>query len=347
MTLPTIARRPAADPAIAPDHILELGFAFWGSQALLTAVELGVFSALADGPLAADALRHRLGLHERGARDFFDALVALRLLERTERGYANAPATARFLDTRQPFHIAGILAMCNARLYHSWGKLTEALRTGQPQNEAKGSEDLFDALYRDPARLRHFARAMTALNMGAAQAIAQQFPWCNYGTVLDVGTAEGNVPVQVVRAHPHVRGLGFDLPPLAPIFADYAAAAGLSESLTFHAGDFFTDPLPPADVVVMGMILHDWDLARKLTLVRKAYDALPTGGAFIVYDAIIDDARRDNAFGLLMSLNMLVETQGGFDYTAADCIGWLRGAGFHETAVEHLTGPISMVVGVK
>ena len=333
--------------AVTPDRILELGFAFWGSKAMLSAVELGVFTALADGPLDAEALRQRLGLHPRSARDFFDALVALGMLERDERGYANTPAGERFLDARQPSYVGGILEMANARLYPFWAALTEGLRTGRPQNEAKVGGDFFGALYADAARLRQFARAMTALNMGAAQAIARQFPWASYTTMVDVGTAEGNVPVQVVRAHPHITGTGFDLPPLAPIFAEHVQSAGLGDRVRFHAGDFFADPLPRADVVVLGLILHDWDLEQKRALLAKAYEAVPAGGAVIVYDAVIDDDRRHNAFGLLMSLNMLIETPGGFDYTGADCMEWLRKAGFREARVEPLAGPNSMVVGIK
>src|SRR5262249_59682382 len=112
------------------------------------------------------------------------------------------------------------------------------------------------------------------------------------------------------------------------IFDGHVASLGLGERLSFTAGDFFTDPLPPADVLVMGHILHDWNLDEKRLLLRKAYDALPKGGALIVYDAIIDDGRRSNTFGLLMSLNMLIETPGGFDYTGADCRAWMRQAGF-------------------
>ena len=153
--------------------------------------------------------------------------------------------------------------------------------------------------------------------------------------------------MQIALAHPHLAGGGFDLPSVRPVFEQYVARNGLSERLRFHAGDFFTDPLPAADVLVMGHILHDWDLDEKRRLLAKAYEALPAGGALIVYEALIDDERRENAFGLLMSLNMLIETPGGFDYTGADCLGWMREAGFREARVEHLTGPDSMVVGLK
>ena len=342
-----VAVEPAAH--VTPDGILQLGFGFWGSKALLSAIELGVFSELAEaGPLDGEALRGRLGLHQRSAADFFDALVAVGMLEREDGRYANTPATELFLDRAKPSYVGGILEMANDRLYGFWGSLTDGLRTGAPQNEAKhDGEDFFEVLYSDEARLAQFARAMSAVSSGAAQAIAAKFPWQDRSTVIDIGGAEGAVPVQVALAHDHIRGGGFDLPALAPIFDAYVAGFGLQDRLSFSGGDFFSDPLPTADVLVMGHILHDWDLEQKRLLLRKAYDALPDGGALIVYDAVIDDDRRANAFGLLMSLNMLIETPGGFDYPGVDCRTWMEEAGFGESYVEHLVGPDSMVVGIK
>ncbi len=333
---------------VTPDAIVQLGLGFWGSKTLLSAVELGVFSELAGGAALDGAeLRERLGLHPRSAVDFFDALVALGMLERNEGRYSNTPATELFLDRSKPTYTGGMLEMANARLYEFWGSLTEGLRTGAPQNEAKQGGNFFETLYADRGRLAQFARAMSAISTGAGQAIAAKFPWEKHRTVVDVGCAEGAVPVQIALAHEHITGGGFDLPPLAPIFDDYVAGFGLGDRLSFSGGDFFADPLPEADVLIMGHILHDWDLAEKRALLQKAYDALPDGGALIVYEAIIDDERRDNAFGLLMSLNMLIETPGGFDYTAADCCAWMEETGFRETYAEHLIGPDSMVVAVK
>jgi hypothetical protein len=327
---------------------MQLGMGFWGSKALLSAVELGLFSELASaGPLDSEALRGRLGLHSRSACDFFDSLVALGMLEREDGLYRNAPETELFLDRAKPSYIGGILEMANARLFGFWNTLTEGLRTGIPQNEAKAGGNFFDALYSDKARLSEFAKGMTGISMGVAHGIASRFPWDRYESVIDIGCAEGCVPVQVALAHEHLTGGGFDLPGLAPIFDDFVASTGLSKRLRFFPGDFFADPLPPADVLIMGHILHDWNMDEKRTLLEKAHAALPDGGALIVYEAIIDDERRANPFGLLMSLNMLIETPGGFDYTGADCQRWMREAGFSETYVEHLAGPDSMVVGLK
>jgi hypothetical protein len=314
---------------------------------LLTAVELGLFTVLAEQPQSERQLADRLGLQRRGTADWLDALVSLGVLERSGEHYANTVESDTFLDRTKPSYVGGLLEMANERLYRFWGSLTEALRTGRPQNEAKAGEDFFAALYEDPTRLEQFLHAMTGISMGSSRAIAEAFPWERYATVVDIGAAEGCLPVELARRHTHLSGGGFDLPPVGPIFEKYVAANGLTDRLRFHAGDFFTDPLPGADVLVMGHILHDWGLYEKQLLLRKAYDALPSGGALIVYESVIDDDRRTNTFGLLMSVNMLIETQEGFDYTGADCQAWLADAGFRHSYVEHLVGPDSMVVGIK
>lgn len=331
----------------SPEKILQLGMAFWASKTLLSAVELGLFTELAKKPLDGEALRKTLGLHPRGARDFFDALVSLGMLDRKDGVYSNTPETGMFLDKDKPSYVGGLLAMANHRLYPFWGSLTEGLKTGLPQNEAKRGQDMFTELYKDPARLKEFCKAMTGVSLGAARAISAKFPWKDYKSFMDVGTAQGALPVTVALDHPHLNGVGLDLPVVRPVFEEYVTAAGLSQRLSFATCDFFKDPLPKTDVLVMGHILHDWDLPTKKMLIKKAYEALPAGGAFIVYEALIDDERRANTFGLLMSLNMLIETGGGFDYSGADGCAWLKEAGFRETRVEHLVGPDSMIVALK
>jgi hypothetical protein len=335
----------AAAPSL--DRIMQTGLGFWASKTLLSAVELGVFTELARGPLDLETLRRSLNLHPRSARDFFDALVAMKFLERRGALYSNALETDFYLDRNKPTYAGGVLEMCNARLYGFWGALTEALRTGQPQNEAKTGGDYWGAIYRTPESLECFLSGMTGVSLGAAMAIAEKFPWQDYRTFADLGAAQGAVPVQVALKHPHLQGIGYDLGQVQPVFEKYVQANGVADRVGFAAGDFFKDPLPRADVLIMGHILHDWDREQKRALLAKAYAALPAGGALIVYEAIIDDDRRENAFGLLMSLNMLVETPGGFDYTGHDCQGWMRAAGFRQTRVEHLVGPDSMVIGIK
>lgn len=332
----------------SPEKIMQTGLAFWPSKTLLSAIEMGLFTELTRGPEEFESLRSRMGLHARSALDFLDTLVALGFLAREGDRYANTIETDLFLDRHKPSYVGGILEMANQRLYPFWGHLTEALRTGLPQNEVKtGGPGLFETLYADPARLKGFLAAMTGISHGANLTIARQFPWTDYRTFVDVGTAQGDLAVQVALANAHLRGQGFDLPEVAPIFEEYVVQTGVADRLTFSSGSFFDDDLPTADVVMMGHILHDWDLPTKKMLIGKAYRALPVGGAFIVYESIIDDDRSKNAFGLMMSLNMLIETPGGFDYTGADCMGWMKEAGFSSTRVEPLVGPDSMVIGIK
>lgn len=336
------------EPTVTPDSIMQLGLAFCSSKTLLSAIELGLFTELATAPQSAADLTARLKLHPRSALDFFDALVALGMLEREDGVYRNTPATDTFLDRNKLTYLGGMLEMANERLYPFWGSLTEGLKTGLPQNEVKGGgAGLFENLYNDPERLRLFLRAMTGLSMGASQAIAQKFPWDKYKTVVDVGGAQGGLLVQLCLKHPHLSGVNFDLDVVAPIFNEYAAENGLADRLQFQSGNFFNDPLPTAEVITMGHILHDWNLDEKRMLLDKAFAALPEGGALIVFEALIDDERRQNAFGLIMSLNMLIETPGGFDYSGKDCAAWMRAAGFKETRVEHLVGPDSMIVAIK
>jgi SAM-dependent methyltransferase len=334
------------EPA-SPSGIMQPGMAFWGSKVLLSAVELGVFSELAAGPQGAATLRNRLGLHARGATDFLDALVALKMLDRQGDFYMNTPEADIYLDRAKPSYIGGLLEMANARLYGFWGRLTEALQTGVPQNEVRDGQDLFAALYADPAALEKFLRAMTGISLLTARAIAAAFPWKSCQSFADVGCAQGGFSVALAASHDHLSGIGYDLPPVRPVFENYVNGQGLAGWLRFQEGDFFEDPLPTVDVIVMGHVLHDWNLQLKQTLVQKAYDALAPGGTLLVYEAIIDDDRRANTFGLLMSLNMLIETLGGADYTGADCMGWMRHAGFTDTRVQHLHGPDSMVIGRK
>jgi len=333
---------------MTPDKILQVGLGFWASKTLLSAIEMELFTELAKHPEDLKTLRGRLGLHPRSAHDFLDTLVALGFLGRANGKYHNTPETDLFLDKNKPSYIGGILEMANHRLYPHWAHLTEALRTGERQSESKGSVGGdFEALYADPARLKEFLRAMSGISRGANMTIARQFPWTSYKSYVDVGTAQGDLAVQIALANQHLQGIGFDLPEVGPVFEDYVQQNGLSQRLTFKEGSFFTDALPKADVVLLGHILHDWNLEQKKMLLKKSHAALPSGGAVIVYESIIDDDRSKNAFGLMMSLNMLVETQGGFDYTGADCMSWMREAGFRETRVEHLLGPDSMVVGIK
>jgi len=340
--------RPAADPSA----ILQTAFSFWSSKVLLTAVEFGLFTTLGSRRLTGPELGAELKLHPRAIGDFFDALVAMRFLDREGDGpearYFNTPEGLLYLDAGSPRYVGGVLVMLNARLFRFWNDLPEALRTGRPQNEVKhGQKGIFEELYSDLPKLEQFLGAMTGLSRINFEVFAEQFDFARYRTLCDVGGATGLLCIEAAKRHPHLQCVSFDLPPVEPVARKHIEAAGLSDRIATASGDFFRDPLPQADVITMGMILHDWNLEKKRHLIRAAHDALPSGGALVVIEALIDDARRENVQGLLMSLNMLIEFGDAFDYSAADFRTWCQEAGFQRFEVMHLAGPSSAAVAYK
>jgi hypothetical protein len=341
-----------SEPLLDSSRIMQVGGGFWPSKVLLSAVELALFTHLGTEPMTGEQIRVRLGLHARGVYDFLDTLLALGFLDREGEGaegrYRNTAETAAFLDRQSPTYIGGILEMYNARLYRFWGDLTEALRTGKPQNEVKDvGTSMFEGLYGDPARLERFMHAMEGASLGNFQALAEKFDFSTYRTLCDVGGATGQLSAILATRYPHLRCTSFDLPVVTPIAERTIAASGLADRVVTASGDFFVDPFPRAEVITMSLILHDWDLARKMHLIRSAYQALPEGGAFIAIEFLIDDARRENAFGLMMSLNMLIETGDGFDFTGADFAGWCRQVGFRDVKILRLAGPGSAGIAYK
>lgn len=335
-----------------PGHILQTATAFWASKVLLTAVELDLFTTLDGADMTAEQLGGALGLHPRGTYDFFDALVALKFLDREGDGpagrYRNTPSTAAFLSKKSPSYIGGLPQMLNARLFGFWNDLGTALKTGKPQNEIKHSgKPMFEELYSDEARLGEFLDAMTGFQATNFRHLAEKFDFSRYKSVSDIGGALALLSRTIARRYPHLTFNSFDLPEVAPHAQRHIDAAGMTDRITVVSGDFFKDALPTADVVTMGNILHDWNLEKKKVLIKKAYAALPKGGAFIAIENLIDNARRENAFGLLMSLNMLIEFGDAFDYTGADFVSWCRDAGFERFDFINLAGPTFASIAFK
>ncbi len=337
---------------LTPERIVQIGMGFWPARTLQTAAKLGLFTELAKGPMTGEQIRQKFELAPRAIPDFTDALVSLGMLEREGDGpdalYSNSAEADAFLDKAKPSYAGGLLEMAHDRLYPFWGDLLKGLKTGQAQNEsARGMASIFETVYSDPEGLAQFLAAMSGVSTGNFMALAEKFDWSPYKTLCDVGGAEGILAMSVARANPHMTCITADLPPVEPIAQGKIAEAGLEDRVSTAVVDFFKDDLPKADVITMGMVLHDWDLPTKKMLIAKAYDALPEGGAFIVVEQLIDDARRENAFGLMMSLNMIIEGGDAFDYTGKDFALWCAEAGFKGSEVLHLAGPSSAAIAYK
>lgn len=335
-----------------PSHIMQTATAFWGSKVLLTAVELDLFSMLGEAAMTASELNETLKLHPRGIYDFFDTLVALKFLNRegdgSEGKYKNTPETAAFLDKSSPTYIGGFPKMLNSRIFGSWGHLGTALKTGLPQNGTKDNgKTWFEELYADEKKLVEFLEAMSSLQAANFTQLAENFDFSQYKTVSDIGGALAMSSRIIGAHHEHLTFTSFDLPQVEPHAQKQIKDAGMMDRITVVSGDFLQDELPKADVIIMGNILHDWNLEKKIILIKKAYNALPEGGAFIAIENLIDDARRENAFSLLMSLNMLIEFGDAFDYTAKDFRQWCSEVGFTCFEFISLAGPASAAIAYK
>jgi len=337
---------------IDPSKIMQVGMGFWASKTLLTAVNLELFTVLANNELSGQVIKDKLNLHERGLYDFLDSLVALGFLKRNgikeSAIYSNTEDSDMFLDKNKMSYIGGMLEMSNHRLYPFWGTLEEGLKTGKPQNETKtGGAPIFEALYADESKLKDFLTAMGGIQMGNFIKLARTFDFSKYNTLCDVGGAGGHLAAQIALNHSHMKCISYDLPPVANVAQENINIMGLTDWVSIQSGDFFQDELPKSDVITMGNVLHDWGTDNKKVLIEKAFNALPQGGVLIVIENIIDDERRVNAFGLMMSLNMLIETPEGYDFSAQDFDRWAKDIGFSQTSVIPLTGPSSAVIAIK
>ena len=337
-----------------PSDIMQIGLGFWASKVLLTAVNAGLFTHLAKKPLSLKEIKVLFNWNcmDRHASDFLDTLYALKFLKREGIGdtaiYSNTDDTDFFLDKQKPGYIGGILEMANNRLFRFWANLDEAMKTGKLQNEAANKgENLFEAIYKSPELTREFVHAMTGIQVGNFIAFANKFDFSNYKTLCDIGGAGAMLSIQVALQNSHISCNSFDLPPVKPVALENIAHFNLTDRIKTTNGDFFKDTFPKADVIVMGNILHDWSEEKKLILIKKAYDALPEGGAFVAIENVIDNDRSQNVFGLTMSLNMLIETEEGFDYTLSDFENWAKQAGFKTVEQIPLTGPSSAAIAYK
>jgi hypothetical protein len=339
----------------SPASIMQIGSGFWASKLLLSAVKFQLFTKLAEKQsMSAQQIKTMLNLKCTDIHlfDFLDALTGLGFLNREgllgSAVYSNSVNADAFLVIDKPAYIGGMLDMLNNRLYQFWGNLEEGLLTGLPQNEIKaGDDNLFDELYKSPERLLEFINAMGSIQIGNFNAFAQQFDFSKYKTLTDVGGCGAALSTTVAMHQPHMKCTSFDLPVVEPIAKEKIAKTPFSDRVITASGDFFADPFPKADVVVMGNILHDWDEPKKLALLQKAYDALPEGGAFVAIENVIDDDRSKNVFGMMMSLNMLIETGTGFDYTFSSFNKWTKSVGFKSTSIVPLTGPASAAIAYK
>jgi hypothetical protein len=338
-----------------PSKIMQVGMGFWASKTLLAAVKFNLFTLLSGKSKSSKEIKDELHFDttDRHVYDWLDVLTSLGFLKREglleNARYSNSEDTEIFLDTNKPSYIGGILQMANNRLYRFWGDLEEGLLTGKPQNESKGGSNMqfFDDLYKSPEKLHEFVNAMSGIQVGNFMELAKKFDFSRYKTLADIGGADGFLSCIIALQHPSVTFTTYDLPPVAPLATEKIAGFNLTDRIKVASGDFLKEPFPSADIIVMGNILHGMNEESKLLMIKRVYDTLPENGVFIVIENIIDADRIKNTFGLLMSLNMLIENGDAFDFTLNDFENWTTKAGFKKTELMPLAGPTSAAIAYK
>ncbi|MFY1631982.1 methyltransferase [Solwaraspora sp. WMMB335] len=317
---------------LTPTPLMRLVTGFWSFKTLAAAVELDLFTRLSGGrSITVAELCDEYGLAERPADTLLAACASIGLLTKQpgEPGYRNSPIAEEFLVTGRPYYFGGQIRYCDERTYLPWHRIGDALRTNRPLTwDPHTQESVFADV--DPQMLTLFFEAMYATSMFTARALAQEYDFGAHRRLLDLGGGSGAYPIEMCRRHPRLRASVYDLPHVVPIAAEKAEAAGLGDRIDTIAGDFFVDPELPQghDVMLLSMVLHDWDEPTNRVLLERCHDALPAGGTIVVAELLLNPERTGPAEAALMGMNMLVETIGGRNYSETEYADWLADAGF-------------------
>lgn len=332
----------------SPGPLMQLSSGFWAFKTLAAAHELGLFEHLASGRgTTVQELADAFGLDPRPAEMLLTGCASLGLLDKKAGRYRNAPASEAYLVPGKPHYFGGWIEMADKRLYAGWGKLADALRTNRPTTwNPETQASLFDG--EDPKMLSLFWEAMHSLSTMTARALGGAFDFGAHRRLLDIGGGSGAFDIELCGQYPDLHASVFDLPHVADIAASKVAQAGLSHRIDTVGGTFFGEFPTGYDVHLFSMIMHDWNEAKNKALLRSSYDTLPPGGVVVISELLVDDDKSGPAPAALMSLNMLIETEGR-NYTAAEYTVWLREAGFAdiETVRFDAPGANGAVIGFK
>jgi 3-hydroxy-5-methyl-1-naphthoate 3-O-methyltransferase len=347
MSLPV--QTPSASPSPIP--LMQLATSFWAFKTLATAVELDLFTRIArSGSITVQQFAEAHGFDPRPAEMLLTGCASLGLLQRAGAGYANTSLADEFLVRDMPYYFGGFVTMLDKRLYSGWDKLPDAMRHNRPTTwDPSKQTSLFDGA--DPQMMATFWQAMHSLSTFTARTLADAVDLSGFRKLLDVGGGSAAFDIELCRKYPNLSSTVYDLPFVTDIASQNIRTAGMEGRVTVHPGDFFAEPQFPAghDAILFSMIMHDWNEEQNRELLRKAHDALPVGGIVIISELLVNDEKSGPPAAALMSLNMLVETEGGRNYTPSEYRSWLTAAGFGKVDVRWFdaAGANGAVIGYK
>jgi acetylserotonin N-methyltransferase len=312
---------------------------------MFTAVALGVFDLV---PATAADLASRTSTDLDALTRLLDACTALDLLVRDGHVYRNQPVAAQYLRRDSPDTLTGYILYSDRILYPLWGNLVQAIREGTHRWEQTfgGRSGIFENLFADDQAKVTFLEGMHGMGLVSSPAVVAAFDLSRFTHLCDLGGATGHLAIEACRRYPGLRATVFDLPPVVPQARRFIDQSSLAGRVGVHPGDFFADPLPPADLYSLGRIVHDWSAPKIHALLAKIHQALPAGGGLLIAERILYPFKDGPLSGNLQSLNMLVVTEGK-ERTAQEYEALLHEAGFAEFQARSTGRPLDAMLAIK
>ena len=331
-----------------PAPILELIDAFRRSKAMFTAVSMGVFEALHEGPAGAGALAARLRAKDHALERLLDACVGMGLLRKQDGAYANQAVAETYLCDHSPYSLSGYVRYSDEALFPMWVNLADAMREGTDRwTQTFGWHgSLFDHFFKTEERKRSFLRGMHGFGQLSSPAVVAACDLTVFRRMVDLGGATGHLAMAACERYPELRAAVFDLPPVIEVAREYLDATAARERIELTPGDFFQDDLPAADLYSLGRILHDWGEDKIRFLLRKISQALPPGGGLLIAEKLLDEDKSGPTPAQMQSLNMLICTEGK-ERTLSEYAVLLREAGFASVEGRRTGTPLDAMLAIK
>jgi acetylserotonin O-methyltransferase len=331
-----------------PEPILDLNEAFRRSKTMFAAVSLGVFDRLHESPATADVMAQHLNANPDATGRLLDACAALGLLHKKDGVYSNEAAATAYLVTSSPHSLSGYIRYSDEALYPMWGDLAGAVREGAPRWKQTFGLDgpIFSSFFRNEQAMRDFARGMHGVGMLTSPKVAAAFELGRFHRLADLGGATGHLAITACELYPELRGTVFDLPQVAELAREQVDFSPARDRIDIVAGDFFEDQLPEADLYALGRILHDWSDDKIGLLLRKILERLPSGGALLIAEKLLNEDGVGPTGANMQSLNMLVVTE-GTERSLTQYERLLREAGFGDVEGRRTGTPLDAILAVK
>jgi hypothetical protein len=328
-------------PRLDTTRLQKIAQAYWESAALMAAVELDVFTAIARGQDTIPAVATAIGVSERNAERLLTVLAAMTLLERSGERFANAPDVQRFL-VKDSDRYAGPWILFTKPRWSGFGELSERLKR-RTENTLGAYVDFTEA------DARRYHAATYSIGMGAARLFSRSVDLTGRKLMLDLGGGSGAYSIVATKTYPGLKAIVLDLPPVIPVTREYIATNDAADRVSAVAGDFTESTFPQgADVVVMASNLPQYAPELIRLVVGKAFAALAAGGEMHLIGETLHDDRRGPLSAALWGLNEAVQGSTGLAHTEAEVKGYLEGAGFTGVAAHpFVPGVLSRVEGRK